>query len=244
MREKITSLVQQALSEFLSRTTNETERRNILVLLVYQSSEPNVVWENLRLLSEKHQLTLYTSKHWSIPENLSFTKVVDLKGAEEEALFELVDENDLLYIPTVSYGLITKLALTIDDDLPSWLGIQMQFAGKEILIADDNLHVRKGRNFFVKPSIEKRIKSYYRGLHQDGVSIHPMKKTVQKIDSVFANSVKKRPVILAKHMEDLARSGENAVVIPRGSILTPMAKDAARELGIKLKVADEKRDDQ
>ncbi|MFD1040140.1 hypothetical protein ACFQ3N_17340 [Virgibacillus byunsanensis] len=237
MRERIKELVQQTLHDFLHTTNTET-RKDILILLVYESSNPTLVLENIKALSDKHHVTLCVGHEWEI-ESQANTKVIRLEDCKRQELQQLLDQIDVLYVPAISHGLIAKISLLIDDDIPSWLVMQTQLKGKEVIIANDQMPAIGSSIFFMKPSIEKRIQTYWRQMREDGIHAIPMAKVPQKITRVS----KKKPVVLAKHIEKLAVDGEKEVTLPKGSILTPMGKDIARELGITVnREHDEKRD--
>lgn len=244
MRDKVKSLVQQALKELLDSRNSSRKKEKLLVLLVYHSSKQEEVWDRVGSLAENYDITLVCGEKWrDIPEDLTDVVVsMDMVDIDEERFLDVLRDVNLLYVPVVSYGLITKLALTIDDDVPSWLAVQMQLDGKEILLASDSIHRRSYQRFFIKPGVEKRIASYVRQVQQDGVYVVPIAKAERKITSILSKFHRKRPLVLARHVEELARSGERELVVPKESLITPMGKDAARELGITIKQVEEKGD--
>ncbi|UCZ52767.1 hypothetical protein LGQ02_18590 [Bacillus shivajii] len=243
MREKIKSLVQQAVTDFLKSKENE-ERREVIVLLHYESMNPKAVIEHVKALSLEQNVTLIFSEQWNeFRESLNFASVVTAEGAKKRDFAALIEGADLLYVPTISHGLLAKVALTIDDDLPAWFTIQTQLAGKGIIFAQDELHEKRYRPFFAKSSVEKRVKSYVRQIQTEGVHLFSMDKVAQYIERVAVKQENIRPLVLAEHIEELSRNGETELVLPKKSIVTPMGKDAARELGITIKEAEEEKRD-
>ncbi|MCD8510739.1 MAG: hypothetical protein LRY73_13280 [Bacillus sp. (in: Bacteria)] len=244
MREKVKSLVQQALREILDSQKTSKEKEKLLVLLVYHSSKREELWEHIRKLAMSHSISLLYGEKWrEIPEDIKeLVEAVDVATIDEETARVAMNAVNALYVPVVSHGLLTKLALTIDDDFPSWLAIQMQLEGKEVIFASDNISYRSYQRFSIKPSVEKRIASYVRQVQKDGVHVLPMAKAERKLASLVAKFHGKRPLVLARHVEELSRSGERELVLPKRSLITPMGRDAARELGITIKHVEEKGD--
>lgn len=239
MREKIKELVQQALNDWLH--TKQTDHKHILILLAYESINSNSVIQNIKEISTRHKVTLCLSNEWKSDhqEALTNTNLIHLEDCSKEKLHQVLDQVDLLYVPTISHGLIAKISLLIDDDIPSWIALQTQLGGKDIIIANDQMPSKGSSIFLVKPSIERRIQNYWRQIREDGIHVIPINKVQQKI----ANINQKKPVVLAKHIEKISIQGEKELTLPMGSILTPMGKDVAKELGITVKREnDEKRD--
>ncbi|MRH41657.1 hypothetical protein GH741_03090 [Aquibacillus halophilus] len=242
MKEAIRELVQQALNDLLPTKSTYKDRKDILILLVYEASNAQLVIETIKALSIKHNVTLCVDNAWKLSQErpLDNTTVISMEDCCKEELDQLLNQSDLLYVPTISYGLLAKICLLIDDDIPSWLIIQTQLKGKEVVIANDQIPSSGSTIFMIKPSIEKRIQNYWKQIREDGVHVSPTIKVQQKI----ANLSKKKPVILAKHIEKISVQGEKELTLPKGSILTPMGKDIARELGITVKRENDETRDQ
>ncbi|MGM8211297.1 hypothetical protein ACLIBH_00740 [Virgibacillus sp. W0430] len=230
MRDYVVSIVKQTIHEFLQQDrSNRAEQ--ILVLLPEESSIYDM--QHLNQLAATYNLTLaVTNEDFQPDENVPVINVARVAENERKLL---VNEFDLLYVPTISHGFLAKLSLLIDDTKPIWLTLHMLLEGKPVILGQDQIIRKRSSLFFPKPSIEKKVQNYMKQLMGDGVTFCSQNKVAAKISSVLAKEKNRRPLVLAKHIEELVRDGEKEVTIPAQSIVTPMAKDAARELGMAIK---------
>ncbi|HLO11423.1 MAG TPA: hypothetical protein VK190_04125 [Pseudoneobacillus sp.] len=237
MKDKLEMLVRKVVMDYLNKEKTSQTNKHILVILDdLPGVQTNEVWEQIKLLASNYNTTiLYSSKWTNIPENIKCVKCVPL---HEEYLNEIRDEMkkaDVLFYATSSYSTLAKLSLTMDDDLSMWITIQMQMNGKQILLANDH-YTQKGTQRITTPfTVSKRIRSYFRQLREDKVQFVSLSQTCKWLDSYFDNFTESRHIVLAKHIEEAAKLGESQLIVPKNSLITPMCKDYARELGVLIK---------
>lgn len=235
MRAKIEAIVRQVVQSYLHATSSKINQRKLFIVLDYESPTPFLVWEKLKSISSKHKITLCLSDRWNdVPDGISFEQALQLKETNRVTIKEAMQQADILLFPTACYSLLSKLALTIDDDLTLWIAIQMQLDGKHIIIASDQLEHKGIRHLTAPATVVKRIQAYERQIQADGVSTVSLSNIEQWLASSSRIKTNKRPLILARHIEEMANEGEKELTVPEQSLITPMGRDKARELGITI----------
>ncbi|TMW71034.1 hypothetical protein [Alteribacter natronophilus] len=229
MREQIAALVQEAVKEFFRGPGQKTRRKNVLVLLDYESLNPELVNAHLKAVTQAHDVTMYAGKGW----RELFPGAAALEEAGRKELTDAAEAAEIVYIPVASHGFVARLALTIDDDPVAQTAIALQLAGRPFLVADDELGLRSYRRLFARPSVEKRITGYMRQAREDGAVFTTLDKAEQRIGAMKPHEPK-RPLVLASHVEEAERNGETELVVPGKTLVTPMGRDRARELGVTI----------
>jgi hypothetical protein len=236
MRAKIEAIVRQVVQNYLQATSSKISQRKLFIVLDYESPTPDLVWEKIKSISSRHKITLCLSDRWmDVPDRIIFNQVIQLNQANRDRIKEAMQQTDIVLFPTASYSLLSKLALTIDDELALWIAIQMQLDGKDIIIASDQIEHRGIRHISAPATVLKRIQGYIRQVQTDGVVTGSLDKIEQWLESSSRFKAKKPPLILARHMEEIANAGEKELTVPEQSLITPMGRDKARELGITIK---------
>ncbi|PYZ96491.1 hypothetical protein CR205_12280 [Alteribacter lacisalsi] len=230
MREQIAALVQEAVKDFFRGSGQKARRRNVLVLLDYESLNPAQVHAHLKALTAQHNVTMYAGESW----RQSFPEARALEEAGRKELTEAAEAEEVVYIPVASHGFLAKLALTIDDEPIAETAIALQLAGRTFLVADDDLVLRSYRRLFARPAVEKRITGYMRQAREDGAVFTNLDKAVQRLGAMKPHEPK-RPLVLASHVEEAERNGETELVVPEKTLVTPMGRDRARELGVAIR---------
>jgi hypothetical protein len=156
----------------------------------------------------------------------------------QQELTELIDQSSVLVIPQASYSLLSKLALTMDDEKVVWVAIQYQFLGKPIVIANDGVELNVYQQIHAPHPVQERIQSYIRRIQADQVKWVPLSKLVKTVDEQYAAYHDKQSLILAKHVERAYQEGLREIEVPEKSRVSPTAKDLARELKIQIKAID------
>ncbi|MGM8364980.1 hypothetical protein ACLIBG_05775 [Virgibacillus sp. W0181] len=231
MKDYVASVVRQTIHEYL-QSDHGSFGKHILVLLPESPASLNK--NQVHELSMKYNVTLGISETDRQTE-VHNIPVIDISRIGQNELKLLMEEIDILYVPNISHGFLAKLSLLIDDTKTIWVTLQMILEGKPVLLGDDLVRKRKGNIFLPKPSIEKKVQQYMKQLSSDGVHFCSTTQVEKKLRAMLTKEGTQRPLVLAKHMEELAKMGEKEAILPERSVVTPMAKDAARELGIAIK---------
>lgn len=236
VKTQVKLLVQQVVEAYLKEKMDPTKNAPIAILLGYHSSNPKTILEAVTPLVYTYNVTWLITKEW-LPfqgemKGLSYKLIEDLSQQE---MTVLIDQSSVLVIPQASYGLLSKLALTLDDEAAVWVAIQCQLLGKPIVIANNGVEPNVYQQIHAPHTVQERIQTYIRKIQKDQVKWVPLSKLVKTVDEQYAAYQDKQSLILAKHIERAFQDGLNEIEIPEKSRVTPSAKDLARELKIQIK---------
>jgi hypothetical protein len=236
VREKIEAIVRQVVTDYLK--THQVNKK-LLILLNYETTKREEVWENVRQIASSYPVSLCVSKDWNdVPHEIQVEETIQLEDISNGHIEKLVEQHDALIIPVISYGFLAKMAMTIDDEKTLSLSIQMQLAGKKLLLADDAI-ARKGmQKLYVPHKVQERIDRYKSQLTKEGIYVGHCEQLRNWLDKNIEKISRKRPIVLAKHIEEIADEGEQQLVLTKEAVISPLGKDMARELGISLKVRE------
>ncbi|CAH2713730.1 hypothetical protein BACCIP111895_00884 [Neobacillus rhizosphaerae] len=239
VKTKVQMLVQQVVEAYLKEKTQKNQEKSIAILLGYQSPNPAEVMKAVNPLLKSYDVTLMLSKDWlpSINE-LAGKSYVLLEETSQQELLAIIEKSSVLVVPAASYRLLSKLALTMDDEVAVWLAIQFQLLGKHIVIANNYVEPNVYQQIHAPHSIQDRLQSYIRQIQVDQVKWVPLRKLIQTVEDQIAASKEKQALILAKHVEKAYQNGLNELVVPTRSKVTPSAKDLAKDLKIQINKTD------
>ncbi|SCG84523.1 hypothetical protein DW1_2973 [Proteiniborus sp. DW1] len=187
----------------------------------------------------------------SIKSTLQTDKVYTQK---DKLIFgEILESVDGIIVPMLTQDTATKLALGIQDCFISTLLWQGLWHGKKILMDFSNVLAYRGNRSKV-PMLQQIMNDYVEKLQMMGIKSVDKKDYVLEMLNVFRDSPmdetttvtgqssqntvageshSTRQVITEKDLINM-KTINNEVTVPIGSIITPLAYDRAKELGIKI----------
>lgn len=238
MKDKIEAIVRQVVIDYYNSKVTlpiSTRSDHLFILLdEHATSDFPSIEELLRTLSNQYDLTICTPKDFPLDQEID-CKHLHLIQENLDEIKQEMDRASLLILANSHYSNLAKLALSIDDTLGMWIILQMQLDGKKIVFAEDSL-MRKGTQKVTAPhSVNDRIQTYIRQLRQEKVHFVSLAKMAKWLASYFENESTNNHVVLAKHIKEAADEGDQTLIVPKGSLITPMCKDYAKELGIRIK---------
>lgn len=237
MEDNIEKLVRKVVMEYLKKDIALQTNKHLLVILDdHPTIQTKEVLNEIDSISSNYNTTILISDKWkSVIEEMKCVKSVPLNETYMEEIKQEMQKADVLLFATASYSTLAKLSLSMDDSLSMWITIQMQMDGKQIVLSKDHL-IQKGTQKITAPfTVSKRIQTYIRQLREDKVQLVHLSHTSKWLDSYFDSNIESRHVVLAKHIEEAAKQGESQLIVPKNSLITPMCKDYARELGVLIK---------
>lgn len=232
---ELSDIVRQVVRDYFADKHKCENKNQIAILLEYESMYVREIWGHLRNLSERYQLHLILGEAWrEVPLDLQHIERIELCREQRAAILDRITFSDLLYIPNSSFAMLTKLALTIDDDLASWILIQMQLSGKPILMLDDWLLPVGKQSLAAPPKLLDKIRNYQKQLRDEGVHFSN-RLHVERWLKNHQSKPSKRNVILARHIEECVQNGIYEWQLTNDEIITPLARDRARELDLQFR---------
>lgn len=239
VKTQIKMLVQQVVEAYLKEGLQAKKDLPIAILLGYQSPNPTTVLEAVTPLLDTYNITLLLTKEWlPLQDQWNGMSYVLIEEMPQQELSAMIDQSAVLVVPQASYRLLSKLALTMDDEAAVWIAIQFQLLGKPVVIANNGVEPNVYQQIHAPHSVQERLQSYIRRIQADQVKWVPLSKLVKTVDEQFAAYQDKQSLILAKHVERAFQDGLKEIDVPLKSRVTPSAKDLARELKIQIKPLD------
>lgn len=235
----IQELVRQVVKAYLDEQLKEDKGKSLTILFGYPAHNlPEVLGMITPLLENYHITFLYSQKGLPVPLEFKDKTYFVLEEMSFVNLKSIVKNSSILIVPVASYQFLTKLALTIDDELAVWLAIQYQLEGKPIIVANDHIALNAYQQIHAPYSVQDRLQSYIRQLQADQVKWVPLKNLEKTVEDQVKVYEEKKSLILAKHIETAFHDGWREMIVPKRSQLTPAAWDIAKELGIQIKKTD------
>ncbi len=252
-------LIMKVLGDITTRINSQSiepkkypkvEKKNILVLFTGSDLETKKALDNLKKLVEKGDLlTLCFSK--SAEEVLEIERITSLLRphklyfeSDKENCLEIVQSSDIALVPALTQNTLAKVAVGIQDSFISTLLWQLLWAGKKVFINENSA---SGRNHI--PCENKKMlglmNSHIQRLKEFGAKIikqHDYRACIGKDLGISRDKknefekkekVDSKKVVIERDVLDLVGKAEEFVV-SRGTIITPLAKDVARENKIKI----------
>lgn len=240
MAQDITWRVLETITEKMERREYSSQRK---VLIAFTGS-------NLKLADRLEELKGFKSKgiEFSLAFSFMAERIVDVdyivkclspvEVYREEDVFQLeyvVDKHQMLISPNISTNTLSKVVLGIIDSFIPTLIWTFLYREKPVYLDFTSL-----RNFLGSKSYNNRlnavVENHIKAVKDMGaVELIPGRyvEVVDNKGSVSTPSVDKK-VITERDLKELGEGSR--VILPKGTIITPLAKDKAKLLGITLEV--------
>ncbi|SKC55007.1 flavoprotein [Maledivibacter halophilus] len=252
-------LIIKVLGDITTRINNQSiepkkyskvEKDNILVLFTGSNLEIDKVLDNLKKLIENGcLLTLCFSKN--AEEVIDVERITGLLSPhriyfehDKERCLEIVQSSDIVLVPALTQNTLAKVAVGIQDSFISMLLWQLLWAGKKVFVNKNSAWGRKQMSCKSKKMLDL-MNSHMEILKEFGVKIieeHDYQACIGKETGIYEdrkNEFAKREkadlkkVITERDILDLVgKTGE--FTVSRGTIITPLAKDVAKENKIRI----------
>lgn len=234
LKQKILSVVQQVLFDFLIQKKMDSSDKHILIILAYESEDPSQVWDVARKVCEAYPTYIAYTEEWRpVPDHTGAEYTFLLDKTNKFVLKQINQLTDLIVFPVISFRFLAKLALLIDDELAVHAAMQMQLDGKRVLIGKDQIEIPVLKKLTVPGAFRDKIQTYLNQLRRDHVEWARLNELLASISNGATRPLK-RPVLLAKHIEELAAEGQYELVVPTQTVVTPMSKELAKQYGVSI----------
>jgi hypothetical protein len=233
----IDAVVRQVVDEYLSRLEPVVHKKKLVIVLAYESVQQVQILKAVQSIIAEHDVSVFASETWytQAADQLKPFSVLKLPH-NHQALIEELRLAEALVAPSISYGYIAKLSMTMDDDSLLYASIAMQLQGKPVIVCDDNLAF----DVWEAPhGVARRVISYLRQLENENVSVVKLAEVSAAVTQLTDRPAKKR-LISAEQVRTLAAKGQRELIISKQAIVTPMARDILRQHGMAVIFRDEK----
>ncbi len=168
---------------------------------------------------------------------------------------KLLRDADFVLVPVLTQNTAAKLAYTLSDTLPSTLIMQGLMLGKPILAAinaadpQDGWRLQKDMGK-CSPALSEVLRQNLKKIEGYGVElvhVNSLAASSQKIIDRIAKKAftsqcseaqrspqGKKSIVDAETIKVAASNGFTSITAPKGAIITPLARDVAREYGIEI----------
>lgn len=252
-------LIMKVLGDITTRINNQSieskkyskvEKENILVLFTGSNLETDKALDNLKKLVEKgYLLAVCFSK--SAEEVLDVDRITNLlkphklyfEGDKEKCL-GIVQSSDIVLVPALTQNTLAKVAVGIQDSFISTLLWQLLWAGKKVFINEnsaegrDHIPCKNRKMLGLMNNHMERLKEFGANIikeHDYRACIGKEVGTSRDIKNEFKKKekIESKKVVTERDILDLVGKAEEFVV-SRGTIVTPLAKDVAKENKVKI----------
>ncbi|MDQ3815191.1 MAG: hypothetical protein M3347_14815 [Armatimonadota bacterium] len=165
---------------------------------------------------------------------------------KREVRERLISKNDVVLMPAVHDDEVAKMALGIFDDPVARVALSTLALGKPLVAAlhapyDDMLKMHS-------PLLRRLFEGYRRALQNYGFELVECAQITSMVSNLCGVALRgadngsvralpssggKKQLITVREIEAAARSGRR-LQLPPGALITPLARDRARELGLNL----------
>ncbi|PAB59729.1 flavoprotein [Anaeromicrobium sediminis] len=232
------------------RKNLKVEKEKILVLFTGSNFQINKALDGLKKLKENdYSLTLCFSKNGG--EILDIQGISDLLRVDKLYLeedknnyLEIIKSSDMVIVPVLTQNTLAKVAVGIQDSFISGLLWQLLWSGKKVFV-NPNSALDKNNMPCENKKMLKLINNHVERLREFGAKIindynymSYMNKEPEKLRYDNSKEGKNervgfKKVVTEKDVLNLVGTS-NELVIDKRTIITPLAKDVAKEKEVKI----------
>jgi len=170
-----------------------------------------------------------------------------LDTVKPEGLEKALQKADILILPTFCFKTAAKVAHLIGDDQESTIVLSALIQNKPVLATNDGFTLL---NTLANKGIREEIKRILGKLESFGIVFCKTEQLATNFKKLVAGDYKSIPaetekeagnktaparnLITAKDIRIAADNNQDAITLARGGLITPLAKDQAREYAIKI----------
>ena len=211
----------------------ETPKRKVLLCPAPGSADP--LWAALREVKGVHWLCTCDDASPDLARKLgSPVQTTRSKGAWDE----VVNEVEAVVLPVLTLELVSKLALLIADRPPVQAALAGVIQGKPVLACSSEPNRLRRASGRLPGGFLSAYHAHLRGLEALGVQLLEPPALAARLSGVFVKSTgdarSGRDVLTVADLEAAARAGTRVLQVAPGTIVTPLARDVAQQMGIEV----------
>ena len=152
---------------------------------------------------------------------------------------QLVQGVEAVVLPSLDLGGLASLAMLLTDRPPAGAGVAGIVLGKPVLALNEGLERYRRHSARLPGGFLDVFERHYRGAESMGVTFLGAGELAGALAGPGAASVTStstgRDVVTLEDLEAVRRRGQKVLEVSAGAIVTPLARQAAREMGIEVK---------
>ncbi|GAB6179572.1 hypothetical protein JCM14036_08910 [Desulfotomaculum defluvii] len=166
---------------------------------------------------------------------------INLVTAQSPYPKDLLHQADIVIVPVLTQNTAAKIAYTIADTMASYLILSALMQNKPIIAAidaadpDNRPQVAMAK---VNPAFREALQTNLIKLGTYGIQLSKVENLAAETKNILTKAmnmvIPTRPsikqILDAETIRNLVLNGDNIITVPKGTIVTPLARDLAREL--------------
>jgi hypothetical protein len=245
LEEEVSRLVRQAVQAFIQQREQPKSVAQRKSVLVIQTDEDYAeeVHRFMIGLADHCQPTLAYCGERPWPGQLGNGasedyRIIHLKHGDRSSWDGVVSESDLIVFPVVRMGSLVRIVGLLDDEPAVGTLVRAVMSGKETAISGSFVWPAGTDKLSVPSALQDVVSSHFQQLAKYGIRIAPFRKLGALVKAMNAAERRsKRPLVHARHVRDWADEGETKITLPPGSVVTALAKEEAKRLGLEWSAA-------
>lgn len=240
--EEITRLVMAEIGKIQENSSSSsTGRAKVLVVLDDETEDLSQIFDTLGKVSG--ELPDY---HIFIPEHLTdmvsnssgFLRFTPINSLKRHQFKGLVEKMDRVVIPFLSITSLSKIVgMTGDEPVPG-LCLHALTLGKPVSVCTDGIHALSYAGIKNESKLMSIIRSNLKVLEEMGVEtvqINKLKENIGiKLPEASQTTVGMKNVVTKDDVTIAFDQGHKSLNFPRGTIVTPLARETAANLGMEI----------
>lgn len=156
---------------------------------------------------------------------------------------DLLADIELVLVPVLTQNTAAKLALTLADTFVTTVILRALLCGKPVLAVPDAADPKQVQSKAARPApaLVRALQDNLKKLETFGIAFASVnqlaaeaRKLIVSTGTVEAAQAITKTVIDAAAVTAAAKNGRKTLIIPKGSIITPLARDVARDCNMEF----------
>jgi hypothetical protein len=227
LEEKVSKIVRQMVEDTLQKQSLiPVSRKKRMLILIIDDRNAKEVKEAIKTMSDIYELTI------------GYCGILAKRSRNEWC--EMVKDMDLVVVPVLTIGTLVKISNLIDDEPASAIVLDALLNGKDVVVSSNRVVPSGTGRITVPPIILDTVSSHLQKIKKYGIHLtllQNLQNTVRRLSS--PNRIQSRPVVHTKYVRDWINEGETHVSVPKNALITPLAKEEAKDLGLILDIGSD-----
>ncbi len=242
--EEITRLVMAEIGkmqENSAASSTNPDRAKVLVVLDDEAENLSQVFDTLGKVSgELPDYHIYIPEHLSdmVRNSAGFLRYTPIDSLKRHQFKGLVERMDRVVIPFLSITSLSKIVEMVGDEPVSGCCLRALMAGKPVSVCTDGIHALTYTGIKTESKLMSIIRSNLKILEEMGaetVQINKLKENIGVKPAEPAQpTVGMKNVVTQGDVTIAFNQGHKTLNFPRGTIVTPLARETATNLGMEI----------